>query len=368
MVQAQCTAQGVPVGSRFTTNQQMSVVGGNPALKAETAATATIGVVVEPPQVKGLALTADYWHIDIDNAIETLGVQTIFANCYDRGIAGVLRPDPPRSDHPPDQPGRPVPAERHPHDHVRHRRRAVVRHPARRARPGPHRARGPVPAPLRPRHLATGDPRRRVLRPRRLPAVQGQPVEQLDPPERRVRRLHPALRRHATRSAPATTATPTTTSPWRRATSIATSSSTCSAATTSGPGIGRTTLQVGVNNVFDATPPVVYNAAAANSDATTYDFIGRMVYVAAVPAVLAQAIEDLRIARVATPVGAGDRRIAGARSVAKFRCQPVPVHLPCAGASMCPRVRDLARRRAARGFTMAHAAPASGPGRELSPQ
>jgi outer membrane receptor protein involved in Fe transport len=46
-----------------------------------------------------------------------------------------------------------------------------------------------------------------------------------------------------------------------------------------GSGIGKTTLQVGVNNLFDATPPVVYNAAAANSDAATYDFVGRLVYV-----------------------------------------------------------------------------------------
>lgn len=30
--------------------------------------------------------------------------------------------------------------------------------------------------------------------------------------------------------------------------------------------------------MFDAAPPVVYNAAAANSDATTYDFVGRMIY------------------------------------------------------------------------------------------
>jgi outer membrane receptor protein involved in Fe transport len=42
--------------------------------------------------------------------------------------------------------------------------------------------------------------------------------------------------------------------------------------------LGKTTLQVGVNNVFDAAPPLVYNAPAANSDATTYDFLGRMVY------------------------------------------------------------------------------------------
>jgi outer membrane receptor protein involved in Fe transport len=43
-------------------------------------------------------------------------------------------------------------------------------------------------------------------------------------------------------------------------------------------GVGKTTLQVGINNLFDASPPLVYNAAAANSDATTYDFVGRMAY------------------------------------------------------------------------------------------
>src|SRR5262249_44721743 len=62
------------------------VTGGNRALRAETAASTTVGLVVEPPQVKGLAVSIDYWHIGIDNAIETLGLQTIFANCYDRGI------------------------------------------------------------------------------------------------------------------------------------------------------------------------------------------------------------------------------------------------------------------------------------------
>jgi iron complex outermembrane recepter protein len=86
MVQARCTAQGVPVGSKFTTSQQLAAFGGNPALQPETARTATVGVVLEPPQVPGLALTADYWHIRIDDAIQSLGVQTILANCYDRGI------------------------------------------------------------------------------------------------------------------------------------------------------------------------------------------------------------------------------------------------------------------------------------------
>src|SRR5262249_18933570 len=86
MVQAQCTAQNVPVGSRFTPNQQIALIGGNPALRAETASTIPAGIVFEPPPLPGLALSIDFWRIAIHNAIETLGVQTIFANCYDRGI------------------------------------------------------------------------------------------------------------------------------------------------------------------------------------------------------------------------------------------------------------------------------------------
>jgi outer membrane receptor protein involved in Fe transport len=37
-------------------------------------------------------------------------------------------------------------------------------------------------------------------------------------------------------------------------------------------------MQLGINNVFNATPPLIYNAPAANSDPATYDFIGRVVY------------------------------------------------------------------------------------------
>ena len=62
------------------------MIGGNPDLQAETAATVTVGVVVEPPRLKGLLASVDYWHIAIDHAIETLGIETIFANCYERGL------------------------------------------------------------------------------------------------------------------------------------------------------------------------------------------------------------------------------------------------------------------------------------------
>jgi outer membrane receptor protein involved in Fe transport len=41
---------------------------------------------------------------------------------------------------------------------------------------------------------------------------------------------------------------------------------------------GETTLTVGINNVFDRAPPVIFNGAAGNYDEATYDFLGRFTY------------------------------------------------------------------------------------------
>jgi iron complex outermembrane recepter protein len=41
---------------------------------------------------------------------------------------------------------------------------------------------------------------------------------------------------------------------------------------------GRTTLGLGVNNVFDKTPPIVFDSFTPQSDPTAYDFLGRFVY------------------------------------------------------------------------------------------
>jgi hypothetical protein len=41
---------------------------------------------------------------------------------------------------------------------------------------------------------------------------------------------------------------------------------------------GETTLVVGVNNVTDVTPPVIFNGAAANFDTSAYDVLGRFTY------------------------------------------------------------------------------------------
>jgi outer membrane receptor protein involved in Fe transport len=76
----------------------------------------------------------------------------------------------------------------------------------------------------------------------------------------------------------ATTATSPRTSRRLRATSIATSKLDLFAGYDVRSPAGNTSVQLGINNLFDATPPLVYNAAAASSDAATYNFIGRMIY------------------------------------------------------------------------------------------
>jgi hypothetical protein len=42
--------------------------------------------------------------------------------------------------------------------------------------------------------------------------------------------------------------------------------------------IGVTTFGAGINNVTDATPGTIYSGFYADSDASTYDFIGRYFY------------------------------------------------------------------------------------------
>lgn len=79
-----CAEQGVPADAQFGTSQQRSVIGGNPQLEPETAKVFTAGIVYEPPQIKGLSLTVDYFNININQAIQGLGGQVILANCYER--------------------------------------------------------------------------------------------------------------------------------------------------------------------------------------------------------------------------------------------------------------------------------------------
>ena len=99
-VAAECAREGVAPNAQFGIRQQRQVSGGNLKLQPETANIITAGVVFEPPQAKGLALTADYWNIDITKAITGLATSTILTNCYNVGIQSFcdqIHRDPARS-------------------------------------------------------------------------------------------------------------------------------------------------------------------------------------------------------------------------------------------------------------------------------
>ena len=277
-VQAQCTAQGVPANSKFATGQQLSVVGGNPDLKAETAATATIGVVVELPQIQGLALSADYWHIGIDNAIETLGVQTIFANCFERGLQAYC-----------DQIHR---------DSNTHRISVVdqfLQNVTRTTTSGIDVALWYDTKLAKLGRIHTGLEGQYLLRydlDTSVQVIHGRGFYDLG--------AYPQYKANLSSN----WAHPSGASAGFNLRYIGSykecADNNCNSDRNLAMAsrdvdryfkldlfggyefrsrVGRTTLQVGVNNLFNATPPVVYNAAAANADAATYDFVGRLAYV-----------------------------------------------------------------------------------------
>jgi outer membrane receptor protein involved in Fe transport len=58
--------------------------GGNPGLRPEIADTTTVGIVLSPRGfLNGLRLAVDYYDIKIDNAIGTIGAQTIANRCFE---------------------------------------------------------------------------------------------------------------------------------------------------------------------------------------------------------------------------------------------------------------------------------------------
>ena len=84
IVAANCTRQHVGPGSNYTqsSTQIPTITGGNPNLQPETAHTYTIGTVLTPRWVPGLAITVDYFHTKIANQINSLNTQFIVDSCY----------------------------------------------------------------------------------------------------------------------------------------------------------------------------------------------------------------------------------------------------------------------------------------------
>jgi outer membrane receptor protein involved in Fe transport len=88
-----CAAAGVPTTQTFVgvtepfTNRAAStprgVSGGNPFLFEETSDSWTIGAVFTPRFLPGFTLSVDWYTIDLEDAIVTLGAQTVINQCYD---------------------------------------------------------------------------------------------------------------------------------------------------------------------------------------------------------------------------------------------------------------------------------------------
>jgi outer membrane receptor protein involved in Fe transport len=86
-----CVANGVDaasVGSSLLDSpagQYSFLQGGNIELTPEVSDTSSYGVVFQPRWVPGLAITVDYFDINIDDAIQTFGPNNTFTACYGQG-------------------------------------------------------------------------------------------------------------------------------------------------------------------------------------------------------------------------------------------------------------------------------------------
>ena len=81
-VAANCAADGIADGVLDPNVQILTQQGGNPNLDPETADTFTAGLVLEDSLVKGLTASVDFYNIEIDNAIQAIGANTILSQCY----------------------------------------------------------------------------------------------------------------------------------------------------------------------------------------------------------------------------------------------------------------------------------------------
>lgn len=84
-----CLANGVPEANLGDPGIQLNtqipaLFGGNPLLEEETSDSWTAGVVLQPYFIPGLTITADYFDIEIENAISTISLQTSFDLCFNQ--------------------------------------------------------------------------------------------------------------------------------------------------------------------------------------------------------------------------------------------------------------------------------------------
>jgi outer membrane receptor protein involved in Fe transport len=82
---ASCQANGVPATGFVSSIVQIpTLYGGNPNLQPETSESWTVGAVIDP--IDGLTMTIDYWSIEIDNAVGTVGTTDLIRLCASQGL------------------------------------------------------------------------------------------------------------------------------------------------------------------------------------------------------------------------------------------------------------------------------------------
>lgn len=80
--QARCHATGVPVGGFVQNDAQVRIQNrGTEDLHAETGETFTIGLAWSPEFIHGFSFTADYWDVEISNAITSVAGGSVISQC-----------------------------------------------------------------------------------------------------------------------------------------------------------------------------------------------------------------------------------------------------------------------------------------------
>ena len=84
----QCARTGVTASqygniAASPADQYNQITGGNTNLDAEEADTITVGVVLDP--MEGMTISLDYWNIEIDQTIATVGAENIIRQCAENG-------------------------------------------------------------------------------------------------------------------------------------------------------------------------------------------------------------------------------------------------------------------------------------------
>ncbi|MCG7811887.1 TonB-dependent receptor [Alteromonas sp. MCA-1] len=76
---------GIPASYQQPNSQIRITTGGNAKLQAEEAESFTYGFVYSPEAVEGLSITFDVFDIEVDNAVSSVGAQTILNACAETG-------------------------------------------------------------------------------------------------------------------------------------------------------------------------------------------------------------------------------------------------------------------------------------------